>query len=148
MIKPIPGIKIYGNLEYRDKQCPLEAAEQMTFVNRVRREFPDTHGRTLFHAKNEGKLIKGQFQSITKDKAMGMVTGCVDIHDHGSPSFCMELKRKDPTLSSISNEQINYLLAAQNNGSFVCLALGHEAAWEAFNDWRKLNDENKRKDTE
>ena len=138
MIKPIQGIKIYGDLSYRDKKCPLEAAEQITFINRVRKEFPDTHGLTLFHVKNEGKLIKGQFQAITKDKAMGMVTGCPDIHEHGNPSFCMELKRKDPTLSSISDEQINYLLAAQNNGSFVCVALGHEAAWEAFNDWRVL----------
>ena len=95
MIKPISGIKIYGDLSYRDKRCPKESVEQITFTNRVRKEFPDTHGRTLFHAKNEGKLIKGQFQAITKDKAMGMVTGCVDIHDHGNPSFCMELKRKD-----------------------------------------------------
>ena len=25
----------------------------------------------------------------------------------------------------------------------MCIALGCDAAWEAFNDWRKLNDENK-----
>lgn len=139
MIKSIPRIKIYGDLTYRDKQCPKEAAEQMTFVNRVRKEFPDTHGMTLFHAKNEQKRRKGQIQQVKKDKAMGMVTGCPDIHDHGSPSFCMELKRKDPTLSSISDEQINYLLAAKKSGAFVCIALGCEAAWEAFNEWRKLN---------
>lgn len=142
MIKPIPGIPIYGDLSYRDKKCPKESLEQITFVNRVRKEFPDTHGLTLFHAKNEGKLINGQFQEITKDKAMGMVKGCVDIHDHGNPSFCMELKRRDPTLSDISDEQIKYLLAAKNNGSFVCVALGCEAAWQAFNEWREINDKN------
>lgn len=147
MINQIPGIKIYGDLSYRDKKCPKESVEQITFVNRVRKEYPNTHGLTLFHAKNEGKLIKGQFQTITKDKAMGMVIGCSDIHDHGNPSFCMELKRQDPTLSSISDEQINYLLAAKKAGAFVCIALGCDAAWEAFNDWRKLSDENKRKDT-
>ena len=140
MIKPIQGIPIYGDLSYRDKKCPRESIEQITFVNRVRKEFPETHGLTLFHAKNEGKLINGQFQAITKDKAMGMVAGCSDIHDHGSPSFCMELKRRDPTLSDISDEQIKYLLAAKNNGSFVCVALGHEAAWQAFNEWREIND--------
>lgn len=140
MIKPIPGITIYGDLSYRDKKCPRESIEQITFVNRVRKEFPETHGLTLFHAKNEGKLINGQFQAITKDKAMGMVAGCSDIHDHGSPSFCMELKRRDPTLSDISDEQIKYLLAAKNNGSFVCVALGHEAAWQAFNEWREMNE--------
>lgn len=140
MIKPIQGIPIYGDLSYRDKKCPRESIEQITFVNRVRKEFPETHGLTLFHAKNEGKLINGQFQAITKDKAMGMVAGCSDIHDHGSPSFCMELKRRDPTLSDISDEQIKYLLAAKNNGSFVCVALGHEAAWQAFNEWREMNE--------
>ena len=140
MIKPIQGIPIYGDLSYRDKKCPRESIEQITFVNRVRKEFPETHGLTLFHAKNEGKLINGQFQAITKDKAMGMVAGCSDIHDHGSPSFCMELKRRDPTLSDISDEQIKYLLAAKNNGSFVCVALGHEAAWQAFNEWREISE--------
>ena len=49
MIKQIQEIKIYGDLSYRDKKCPLEAAEQITFINRVRKEFPDTHGLTLFH---------------------------------------------------------------------------------------------------
>lgn len=145
MIKPIQGIKIYGDLSYREKKCPNESLEQITFVNRIRKEFPDTHGLTLFHVKNEGKLIKGQFQAITKDKAMGMVTGCPDIHEHGNPSFCMELKRRDPTLSEISDEQINYLLAAKKAGAFCCIALGCDAAWEAFNEWREIN-ENKRKD--
>ena len=81
MIKPIPRIKIYGNLEYRDKQCPKEAAEQMTFINRIRKEFPWYARQDIIPRKNEGKLIKGQFQAITRIKAMGMVTGCVDIHD-------------------------------------------------------------------
>ena len=139
MIKQIPGIRIYGNLEYRDKQCPKESSEQITFFNRLRKEYPDTYGRIALHPKNEGKLINGQFQAITKDKAMGMVTGCVDIHNHGNPSFCMELKRRDPTLSEISDEQINYLLAAKKAGAFVCIALGCESAWEAFNEWRKFN---------
>ena len=139
-LKLIPqGIRIYGDINYRDKQCPKESIEQITFINWVRRSYPDTHGRTIFHAKNEAKLINGQFSAIDKDRAMGMVKGCADIHDHGSPSLCMEVKRKDHTKSKIETEQIDYLLAAQNNGAFVCICLGYEAAIDAFIYWKSLD---------
>lgn len=133
-----PQIKIYGDATYRGK-CPRESVEQITFISWVRREYPDSYGITIFHAKNEGKLVNGQFQALTKDKAMGMAIGCADIHCPGMPSFCMELKRRDHTKCDISDEQVIYLLAAQSLGAFCCVALGHEAAIEAFNDWRLLN---------
>ena len=132
------NIKIYGDTTYRGK-CPRESVEQITFISCVRREFPDSYGVVIFHAKNEGKLINGQFQAVAKDRAMGMAIGCADIHCPGNPSLCMEIKRKDHTKSDISNEQVKYLLAAQSLGAFCCVALGHEAAIEAFNDWRLLN---------
>lgn len=133
-------IRIYGDINYRGK-CAKESLEQITFVNRVRKEYPDTHGITLFHAKNEAKLINGQFKAIDKDRAMGMSVGCADIHAPGKPSLCMEIKRKDHTLSKVTDEQIRYLLASKNNGSFTCIALGCDAAWEAFNEWIKLLDQ-------
>lgn len=132
------SIQIYGDTTYRGK-CPRESVEQITFISWVRREYSDSYGATIFHAKNEGKLVNGQFQLITKDKAMGMAIGCADIHCPGVPSFCMELKRKDHTKSVIRQEQINYLLTAEQAGAFVCVALGHEAAIEAFQEWIKLN---------
>ena len=132
------NIKIYGDTTYRGK-CPRESVEQITFISWVRRTYPDSHGITIFHAKNEGKLVKGQFQAITKDRAMGMAIGCADIHNPGNPSLCMELKRKDHTQSTISDDQVKYLLAAQSLGAFCVIALGHEAAIEAFKDWLKLN---------
>jgi len=131
------SIRVYGDIKFRGK-CPRESLEQITFVNMVRDQYPDTHGLTLFHAKNESKLIRGQFHAINKDKAMGMVKGCPDIHDHGNPSFCMEIKRQDHTQSVLEDEQLSYLIAAQKQGAFCCIALGHDAAMEAFNDWRKL----------
>ena len=140
MIKQIPGIRIYGNLEYRDKQCPKESSEQITFFNRLRKEYPDTYGRIALHPKNEGELINGQFQAITKDKAMGMSVGASDIIIPGISTFVCELKRQDHSLSKIHDEEIEYLLAAKKAGAFVCIALGCDAAWEAFNDWRKLNE--------
>lgn len=132
------NIKIYGDIAYRGK-CPKESVEQITFISWVRREYPDTYGVTIFHAKNEGKLINGQFQAIAKDRAMGMAIGCADIHCPGNPSFCMEVKRMDHTKSDISDEQVKYLVAAQSLGAFVCVALGHEAAIEAFKYWLLLN---------
>ena len=131
-------IKIYGDQTYRGK-CPRESVEQITFVSWVRRKYPDSHGITIFHAKNEGKLVNGQFTAITKDRAMGMAIGCADIHNPGNPSLCMEIKRKNHTKSTISDDQVKYLLAAQSFGAFTCIALGHEAAIEAFKDWIVLN---------
>ena len=129
------SIKVYGDINFRGK-CPKESLEQITFINWIRKEYPDTHGLTLFHAKNEAKLKDGQFQAINKDRAMGMVKGCPDIHDHGNPSLCMEIKRKDHTQSKLEDDQIEYLLAAQSNGAWCCIALGHEAAMQAFLDWK------------
>lgn len=133
-----PQIKIYGNTTYRGK-CPKESVEQVTFISWVRRKYPDSYGVTIFHAKNEGKLINGQFQALTKDKAMGMAIGCADVHCPGNPSLCMELKRKDHAKSDISDEQVKYLIAAKSLGAFVCIALGHEAAIAAFKEWIALN---------
>lgn len=137
-LKIPPQIPVYGNQEFRGK-CPKESLEQITFVNTVRREYPDTFGVLVVHAKNEQKLINGQFSALTRDRAMGMAVGCPDIQIPGNPSFCMELKRKDKTQSKISEPQINYLLAAQKQGAFCCVALGYNGAMEAFNEWLKLN---------
>ena len=140
-LKSIPeSIMIYGDINHRDAKCPLESVEQITYVSWVRKQYPDTHGITLYHAKNEGKLINGQFTAITKDRAMGMSKGACDIVVPGSPAFCMEVKRVDHTKSKISDEQIAYLLAAQQAGAFSCIALGHKAAIKAFNDWQKMLD--------
>ena len=129
MIKSITGIKIYGDLSYRDKKCPKESVEIVTFFNRIRKLYPDSYGLLAYHPRNEGKRT---YQQTIKYKSEGMVTGTADIVIVGNPSFVCELKRRDPTLSEISDEQIEYLLAAKKSGAFVCIALGCDAAWEAF----------------
>lgn len=129
-------IPVYGDMKYRG-QCPKESLEQITFVNTLRREYPDTYGILVVHAKNEQKLIKGQFSALNRDRAMGMAIGCPDIQIPGYPSLCMEIKRKDHTKSEVSDEQLEYLLAAQSIGAFSCIALGYDGAMLAFNDWLK-----------
>ena len=131
-------IKVYGDKSYRDKKCPKEKIEQITFVNRIRDLYPDSYGIALVHIKNEAQLIRGQFLGITTDKAMGMSKGASDIVIPGDPAFVLELKRRDHTLSEISQEQINYLITCGELGAFVCVALGADAAMEAFDDWLKI----------
>ena len=138
IIKPYPGIALYGNQKLRYKNCPKESLSQITFVNSIRAKYPDSYGLILIHPENEKKLVNGQFSAVSKSRAMGMSPGASDIIIPGNPSFVCEIKRADRTLSDITQEQLDYLYAAKEAGSFVCIALGHEAAMNAFNDWLKV----------
>ena len=66
-----------------------------------------------------------------------MTPGASDIIIPGNPSFVCELKRRDHTKSTWQPKQLEYLEAAKENGSFVCVALGWEAAWDALENWRQ-----------
>lgn len=128
---PVP---IYGDTSWRGK-CHLEQVEQASFFSRLRREYPDTWGILAVHPRNEGQLRGGQFKAIIKHKAEGMSPGASDIIIPGNPAFVCEMKRKDITQSKWQDGQQEYLEAAQNAGCFACVALGAEAAWEAFEVW-------------
>lgn len=125
----------YGDTEYRG-DCPKESAEQITFFNRLRTECPDTYGMIAVHPRNEQQLRGGQFRALARQKAEGQTTGASDIIIPGSPSFVCELKRRDHTKSKWQDGQQEYLEAAQKCGAFACVALGADAAWAAFNEWR------------
>ena len=125
-------IKVYGDIKYRG-DCPSETAEAVTFFAKIRREYPDTYGRIATHIRNEGKR---SFHQVAKQKAEGMTKGAPDIIVPGNPAFVCELKRQDHTKSSWQEGQQEYLLAAQEAGAFVCVALGYVAAFEAFIYWK------------
>lgn len=129
-----PSIRIYGNTAFRGK-CHQESVEQASFFNRLRAEYPDSYGLIALHPRNEGLLVKGQFQAMTKHRVEGMAKGAADIVVPGSPSFICEMKRCDHTKSAWQDGQIEYLEAAAAAGAFACVALGAAAAWEAFQDW-------------
>ena len=130
---PVP---IYGDQKWRGK-CPKEELEQVTFFNRLRREYPGTYGLIALHPRNEQQLRGSQHRILMQQKAEGMAPGASDIVIPGSPAFVGEMKRKDHTLSSWQDGQVEYLAAAQAAGAFACLALGWEAAWSAFIQWRQ-----------
>lgn len=121
-------LAVLGDQSYRDKNCPKESIEQITFINRLRTQYPDTLGRVVVHVKNEGKRTQGQ---VMFDKASGMTTGASDIIIPGAPALVIEIKRRDHTMSRWKDGQIEYLDAAQRNGAMVFVALGADAAMEA-----------------
>lgn len=126
-----PTIPLYGDPSFRDP-CPKEHVEQMSFFNRLRREYPDTFGAIAVHPRNEGLKVNGQFSTVAKHAAEGMTKGASDVLIPASPAFICEIKRQNHTLSKWQDGQIEYLEAAQNAGAFVCVALGAKAAWQAF----------------
>jgi hypothetical protein len=123
-------IRVYGDQSFRG-ECPTETAEQITFFNIVRRDFPEV-GKIATHIRNEGVRTHNQ---AARQKAEGMTVGASDIIVPGCPAFVCEMKRQDHTKSRWQDGQIEYLLQAQENGAFVCVALGYVAAIEALKDW-------------
>ena len=110
-----------------------EGADEVTFFNWVRTNYPDTYGKLAFHVKNEGKRTRAQVQM---EKAHGMTKGVSDIIIPGNPTFVCELKRKNKKDSKIYKEQKEYLTTAQEMGCFACLCYGYEQAILAFEEWR------------
>lgn len=127
-------VKVYGDVAFRG-DCPTETAEQVTFFGRLRRHHKETWGILAIHPRNEGKRTH---QQTIRAKAEGMTSGTSDIVIPGAPSFVCELKRRDHTKSKWERGQVEYLSAAQSAGCFSCVALGVDAAWEAFEEWAKL----------
>jgi len=129
------GIIVWGNTRFRGK-CPLETIEQVSWFNRVRKEYPDTYGAIATHIRNEGMAEGAQLSSKVKHRAEGLVVGASDIIVPASVPLVIEMKRQNHSLSTLSDEQARYLRAATAMGAYACVCLGAVAAWEAFEWWR------------
>lgn len=128
------SIKIYGDIHFRDKNCRSEAAEQKEFFSRLKEHRPYFFAVAI-HPKNEGLR---DYKQAAQDAVLGALnTGASDIIIPARIAFVCEMKRADHTQSSISKSQIRYLEAAQGLGSFSCVALGADAAWQALLEWEK-----------
>jgi hypothetical protein len=128
------GVLTFGDTSFRGK-CPAEDQEQITFFNRLRRTYPDTWGALALHPRNEGLRIGGHVGAVAKHKAEGMTAGAADIIIPARVAFVCEMKRLDYTKSQWQDGQRRYLKAAAHGGAFACVALGCDAAWEAFQVW-------------
>lgn len=129
------GVLTFGDVEYRGA-CPKEDLEQVTFFNRLRREYPKTLGVIALHPRNEGLKTKGQISSVEKHRAEGMVAGASDVIIPAGVSFVCEIKRRDHSKSAWQDGQMPYLIAAKDAGAFACVALGCDAAWQALEYWQ------------
>lgn len=127
-------IPIFGDTSYRGR-CPHESVEQITFFNMLRLQHPKTYGLIAIHPRNEGDRHHAQ---TIRHKAEGLSPGAADLIIPGNPSLVLEMKRRDHTKSKWQPGQLEYLEACQDAGSFVGVALGYKAAFDAFEDWRKL----------
>lgn len=133
-------IPVFGDMAWRGK-CPPEHIEQASFFAKVRRGYPLSYGLIAVHPRNEGLLVKGQFQAMAKHRIEGLSKGAADIIIPGLSgcgrygAFICELKRQDHTLSKWQEGQQEYLEACHAAGAFACVALGAVAAWQAFEDW-------------
>jgi hypothetical protein len=132
-----PEIIVYGDTDFRGS-CPSESAEQVTFFARVRHRWTETYGRLAVHVRNEG--IRGYMQAA-RHKAEGMTPGAADVIIPGAPAFVCEIKRRDHTKSQWQDGQEDYLIAAKEAGAFVCVALGADAAIDAFEAYLQRQDQ-------
>jgi len=123
-------LKVYGDTLYRG-ECPSETLETITFFAQLRREYPDTYGLIATHIRNEGKR---SWEQVARQKAEGMTKGAPDIIIPMSRTFVCEMKRLDHTKSKWQPMQLEYLKTAHDAGAFVCVALGYDAAYSAFQD--------------
>jgi hypothetical protein len=113
-------------------KCPVENADQVTLFAFIRVQYPKTWGVLAFHPRNEGVRSIGQ---ASWQKAEGMTNGVVDVIIPSAASLVMEIKRKDHTKSKWQPGQVEYLRAAQEAGSYACIALGYDAAIAAVRHW-------------
>jgi hypothetical protein len=123
-------LKVYGDTSYRG-DCPSETLEAITFFAQLRREYPDTYGLIATHIRNEGKR---SWEQVARQKAEGMTKGAPDIIIPTRRAFVCEMKRRDHTKSKWQPMQLEYLKSAHDAGAFVCVALGYDAAYSAFQD--------------
>ena len=133
-MKMHPEIPVYGDMSWRGS-CPTETAEQVTFFQWIRMQYPHSYGLIALHPRNEGKR---HYSQTIMQKAEGMTTGAPDIVVPGNPTFLCELKRRDHTKSAWQDGQQEYLLAAKELGAIVGVALGWEAAREFFLGYKEL----------
>lgn len=121
-------IDVYGDRDYRG-DCPQELAEQITFFQWLRIQHPSLH-RIAVHPRNEGKRTYHQARMQRLEGSLNV--GASDVIIPAGRAFVCEIKRQDHTKSRWKKGQLEYLEAAHNEGAFVCVALGADAATEAL----------------
>ena len=125
------GVRVYDPDCRGD--CPFECVEQLNFVSWLRFNYPHI---IAFHPVNESDIPDHKRKSLISE---GMLPGASDIiilHQTEFNPFCViEMKRQNIRKSSISQDQINFLVNSASVGGFAAVACGSESAKQAFLDF-------------
>jgi hypothetical protein len=118
-------------------KSPLEHIEQINLVAHCRRRWPKEFNLML-HVPNESD-VPAQYR--VKLKKCGILKGASDwlilYPSNGKPYMALELKRSRKRDSSISQDQVDFLVNAEYVGAFACVAYGYKAALQAIEEYFK-----------
>lgn len=105
----------------------IEKYEGWDFAAYVNHHMPEL---MMFHVANEGAFSPQHRDSLTRSGVRSGVSDYVILHctKQGHPFALIEMKRSRKRDSSISQEQIDFLLSREQQGGFCCAAYGSLAA--------------------
>lgn len=105
----------------------LEKYEAYDFAAYVNHHMPEL---MMFHVANEGAFSPQHRDSLTRSGVRKGVSDYVILHRtlQSHPFALIELKRSRKRDSSISEEQIDFLLSREQQGGFCCASYGKNAA--------------------
>ena len=105
----------------------IEKYEGWDFAAHVNHHMPELE---MFHVANEGAFSPQHRDSLTRSGVRSGVSDYAILYRtlEGHPFALIELKRSRKRDSSISNEQVDFLLSREQQGGFCCVAYGATAA--------------------
>ena len=111
----------------------LEKYEGWGFAAYVNHHYPELQ---MFHVANEGAFSPQHRDSLTRSGVRSGVSDYAILHRtlEGHPFALIELKRSRKRDSSISKEQVDFLLSRELQGGFCCIAYGATAS-KAIVEW-------------
>lgn len=123
------GILCAWNEEENDSKhkSRIEKYEGWDFAAYVNHHMPEL---AMFHVANEGAFSPQHRDSLTRSGVRSGVSDYAILHRtlQGHTFALIELKRSRKRDSSISKEQVEFLLSREQQGGFCCVAYGAVAA--------------------
>ena len=105
----------------------IEKYEGWDFAAYVNHHMPELQ---MFHVANEGAFSPQHRDSLTRSGVRSGVSDYVILHRtlEGHPFSLIELKRGRKCDSSISKEQVDFMLSRERQGGYCCVTYGKNAA--------------------
>lgn len=108
----------------KSREEKFEAYDLAAYINYHHQELQ------MFHVANEGAFSSGHRNHLSRSGVRSGVSDYVILHRTlgGHPFALIELKRSRKRDSSISKEQVDFLLSRERQGGFCCVSYGKNAA--------------------